>query len=281
MRFFQVSKQVFRYINDSPSNKGQKLYRFFLAFVWQVYKRTVGLPLISRLDNGASFILLPGSTNSTGNIYVRTYEAEYIYFLRKEVEPGGVFLDIGAHMGLYTLLLKDKFSAGFCFEPAEDNFSALRKNLALNELTEIFESIKMAVSDREGEANLQITGAYSGMNGLNSDAGTGNTAIVKTTSLDSFVKERKIKEKITLIKIDTEGHEEKVLRGARETLRNNPACLVLFENSGLHSFIRIFDELAFTVYGIKKDGTVSRKPEDLAGSYNLVAAGPHHPLQRK
>ncbi|MBB1284685.1 FkbM family methyltransferase [Flavisolibacter sp. BT320] len=281
MRFFRLTKQIFRYINESPSNKGQKLYRFFLAILWQVYKRTVGLPLVSKLDNGASFILLPNSTNSTGNIYVKTYEAEYIYFLRKQVERGGVLLDIGAHMGLYTLLLKDRFSAGYCFEPAGDNFRALRNNMALNELTNVFECINMAVSNMNGEASLEITGAYSGMNGLTDRTGSAATVTVKTTTVDSFVKERDIEEKITLIKIDTEGHEVNVLKGARETLRNNPATLVLFENSELPSIIRIFDELSFTVYGIRKDGTPSRRPVDLASSYNLVAVGPHHPLQKQ
>jgi hypothetical protein len=71
----KILKGIFKYIYSSPSNKGEKSYRVLLFFLWQIYKRVVGLPLISKLDNGMLFILYPESTNSTANIYVRTYEA--------------------------------------------------------------------------------------------------------------------------------------------------------------------------------------------------------------
>jgi FkbM family methyltransferase len=280
MPFFQTVKQIYRYISESPSNKGQKAYRVLLAIVWQFYKRVIGLPIISRLDNGASFILLPNSTNSTGNIYVKTYEAEYIYFLRKEVLEGGIFLDIGAHMGLYTLLLKDKFSGGFCFEPSGDNLQALRNNLAINNLQTKFRTIEKAVSDREGFAFLQIKGAYSGVNALEKEAENFKGQMVNTTSIDAFLYEQQIKDPIRLIKIDTEGHEMKVLEGARETLKANRECIVVFENSLDDTAISFFSNLSYKLFSIDKNGTLNDRPADFWKAYNLIAIGPGHPLTR-
>jgi FkbM family methyltransferase len=278
MSFFKLFRQVYRYITESPSNKGQKAWRIFLALLWQVYKRTVGLPIISKLDNGANFILLPNSINSTGNIYVKTYEAEYIYFLRKQVIEGGVLLDIGAHMGLYTLLLKDKFDAGFCFEPSEDNFKALRNNLTINDLQEKFKVFELAVSDTEGTAVFEIDGQYSGTNSIKTGTPLGNSFLVKTVTIDGFMKQNQINGHVGLVKVDTEGHEEQVLKGAKETLLANPECMVIFENSSGDPVIQLLRGLSFKIFMIDKNGNLSEREQDLLKAYNLIAVGPEHPL---
>lgn len=79
-------KKLYRlclYIVSSPSNKGQITKRFFYAFMWQLWKRTYGRPIIITLDNGNKFVLDSNSSNSTGVIYTKVYEAEYVYFLRE------------------------------------------------------------------------------------------------------------------------------------------------------------------------------------------------------
>ncbi|NTS43791.1 FkbM family methyltransferase [Flavisolibacter sp. BT320] len=279
MPFFKTVRQISRYINESPANRGQKLYRHFLALLWQVYKRTIGLPLISCLDNGALFILLPNSTNSTGNIYVKTYEAEYIYFLRQAIVEEGIILDIGAHMGLYTLLLKDKFKGGYCFEPSNDNRRALTHNLAINELQEKFWVCGNAVSSYDGEASLAIKGAYSGENTLTEN---GKESIrVNTVTIDSFLKQERKNEPVTLIKIDTEGHEKEILEGAKETLKQNRQCIVLFENSNASFARHFFSGLSYSLYAINKKGELTNEEDSFWKAYNLVAIGPDHPLVKK
>jgi FkbM family methyltransferase len=278
MQALKLVRQISKYVLESPSNKGQKVYRLFLALGWQLYKRAVGLPIISKLDNGAHFILLPNSTNSTGNIYVKTYEAEYIYFLRKEVIEGGVFLDIGAHMGLYTLLLKDKFKKGFCFEPAKDNYKALKNNLFINNLHENFIALDKAVSNVEGTSVFNVNGDFSGTNSLE-DAGAGSSGQeVETITIDSFIRKNGIQEKIQLIKIDTEGHEMQVLEGAKETLQNSPTCIVVIENYDTEIIIDFFNKLSYTVYALNKEGVISDEKEKVMRTYNLLAIGPLHPI---
>ena len=283
MNFIKSSKSIISYIRKSPSNKGQKFYRFSLAILWQCYKRIIGLPLISRLDNGAKFILEPHSTNSSGNIYVKTYEAEYIYFLRENILKGGVIIDIGAHMGLYTLLLKDLFESGYCFEPAPDNFKALAANLFINDFIEKFLPVKSAVSDKNETMHLKIEGTFSGVNFLVEDKELSfeNYQSVPVVSIDSFLSEKGEQKNIHFIKIDTEGNELKVLRGCLHTLKSNPKLIVLIENYSPMELVTLFSSINFKVFAIDKNGHILTDKNSILNSYNLLAVGMSHPLYEK
>lgn len=280
MGFSKSIKSIVGYIWQSPSNKGQKLYRLFLAAVWQIYKRLVGLPIISRLDNGYKFILEPNSTNSTGNIYVKTYEAEYIYFLRKHVVKGGLILDIGAHMGIYTLLLKDLFTGGYCFEPAKDNFVALKNNLFINGIIEEFIPLNAAVSETNSNQVFKIEGGFSGINYLieEDDGHNSQTEMVHAVSIDDFLNQKGNKEVINFIKIDTEGHELKVLRGSLDTIKKNPQLIILFENSAPSGLHQLFLSINFKVFSIDRNGTILSDENNILNAYNLFAIGIEHPL---
>lgn len=283
MKFINSVKSICRYIVQSPSNKGQKVYRFILAILWQCYKRTVRLPIISTLDNGAKFILEPASTNSTGNIYVKTYEAEYIYFLRKNILGNGLILDIGSHMGLYTLLLNNLFVGGFCFEPAKDTFNALKNNLFINDLIEKYIPVNSAVSDNNESSFLKVEGRFSGVNHLVELVGSNKDKanVVTTVSIDEFLLKNNITEKIHFLKIDTEGHELKVLKGCLQTLQNNRSVIVLFENSSLEELLQLFYSINFKVFSIDRKGHIYSDKTNTVNSYNLFAVGSEHPLFEK
>lgn len=263
---------------SSESNKGQYAYRFALAFLWQMYKRFVGLPIISKLDNGAQFILHPHSTNSAGNIYVKTYEAEYIYFLRKHLGHGGLILDVGAHMGLYTLLLNEKFDGGYCFEPAADTFKYLEKNIYLNDYAQKFKSINKAVSDRYTKARLIQDGQFSGTNKIETGPQVNPGEEMETVSIDVFLQEASERRQVSFIKIDTEGHEYNVLLGAKETLTNNAGCLVLLENSDTELVCNLFEQIGYKMFSIDKKGSIKTVPSDLKNAGNIFAVGPKHSL---
>jgi FkbM family methyltransferase len=262
---------IYKYIISSPSNKGQKIYRLILAFLWQIYKRIVGLPLISKLDNGKLFILYPQSTNSTANIYVRTYESEYIFFLRKFLPGKGIMLDIGSHMGIYSLLLADKFKTALCLEPAEDNFNALQNNLYLNRLSEFY-PIKAAASNINGLMNFLTKGAFSGINTI-TDMEEG--VKVQTFTIDYLIDHHKLDcSEITFVKIDTEGHEYNVLQGMSVLLSRNKSLLILTENSSYVEMKCLYEAYGFKMFAIDKRGNIITIDNVIANSYNYFAVGP-------
>jgi FkbM family methyltransferase len=157
----------------------------------------------------------------------------------------GVAIDIGANLGEWAVPLAKAVGQGgrvLCCEPNPSVAAALQSTLAINNLTQA-QVLPVAVSMADGNGCLAIDAADSGQSRL---ADTG--IAVRLHSLDSLVAEAAL-ERIDLIKIDVEGHEAAVLRGAADTLaRYRPA--LIFE-SGHESSIdreRIADLLTAQGY---------------------------------
>jgi len=148
-------------------------------------------------------------------------ENHYNFF---KVKPGMTVVDIGAHIGTFTLLASKR--AGnkgrvIAVEAELKNFDQLKKNLEINEIKNVI-PVNIALSDFNGQKDFYITKG-SGCHSFSANAGQEVINKIKTgvKSLDTLIKELNI-EKIDLIKIDTEGAELEILKGARETLIKNP-----------------------------------------------------------
>lgn len=183
------------------------------------YRATLGRRgVVSRLPGGESVRLLGEYRFVTWN------PAEYEAF-RASVRPGAVALDVGANVGAYSILLGRWVGPDgrvFAFEPSPETFDGLSRHLALNGLRGTVTPVAAAVSHSAGRATLS-GGGVSGANRL--DAGGAGPA-VDTVSIDGFC----AREGITpsFIKIDVEGAELDVLRGARDTIRRAGGGLALF-----------------------------------------------------
>jgi len=134
----------------------------------------------------------------------------------------GVFIDIGANLGKYTLLmakrLKNKGSV-VSIEPEAHTIEILKKNVEINNLRNVF-VVGKACSSKNGKSTLYLEGTkYSG--GLHSLKKYGhhvNKTIIETETLDSIISRLKVK-MVGLIKIDVEGSEKEVLIGAKKILK--------------------------------------------------------------
>lgn len=143
---------------------------------------------------------------------------EYAAF-REVVKPGATVFDVGANLGAYSLLFAQWVGpAGkvVAFEPAPAAVTGLRRLVALNDLRDRVEIVEAAVSRGVGTASFASQGS-SGANALVDAAPPGRGVIsVPTTSLDDFCQTHALRPDV--IKIDVEGEELEVLRGARRTL---------------------------------------------------------------
>jgi FkbM family methyltransferase len=262
-----------RYVWANPSNHGQRLKRSLLVIVWQIYKRTIGLPLILTLDNRFRFVVEPRSGNSTGVIYTRLYEPEYTLFLRDVFagRQGLVGVDVGAHVGLFSLQLAHFFRKMYCFEPAPDTFGLLQQNAAINSHGPLT-PIQLAISDTTGSVRFEITGRFSGTNRVVDGFLPSDDAVfVDATSLDAFFKEEGGFPDLAFLKIDTEGHEVSVLRGASEVIARSTWPVILVENAGAGPLRQLAGELSLEVFALVK-GRLVIEPEALETAYNLILA---------
>src|SRR5262249_51802588 len=145
------------------------------------------------------------------------------------VRPGDTVIDVGAHVGIYTLL----FSASvgptgnvIAFEPSPDNVAYLRKHLALNNAGNVT-IVNAAVAAQSGRARFAF-GADSSTGHVSNEG----TLEVVTIRLDDYITEARCRP--SLIKIDVEGAEVEVLEGLADTLRTAaPALLVATHSPAL------------------------------------------------
>jgi FkbM family methyltransferase len=147
---------------------------------------------------------------------------EYRAF-RESVRPGAIVFDVGANVGSYTLLFATwagPTGRVVAFEPAPASRAGLRRHLALNDLAGRVDVVAAAAASMVGLARFRTDGA-SGANALaprNTDP-TAATIEVETTTLDAFCEARRLRPDV--VKIDVEGAELDVLKGARQVLASD------------------------------------------------------------
>ena len=172
-------------------------------------------------------------SNDSCTKYIRRYgtlqknELPLIKFLIENVESNAVFFDIGANYGFYGTLVEEITDNAeiHCFEPPPDIITLLKKNLRKSNSN----AHQLAIGDYEGEASYNNTfrsGNSSLANIQSASEGINNTTKIKVhiSSLDTFCKTNSIP---TIIKIDVEGNELAVLRGAAQLLKKYRPILAI------------------------------------------------------
>ena len=209
-------------------------------------ERLRGLPLGSRLRRWgrtayhAAWMLQTGGrglscTLPSGELvrvlpehrYLSWNPAEYAAF-RGTVRSGSVALDVGANVGAYAVLLGQWVGASgrvYAFEPSPVAFRGLVRHIELNARDGVVTPVAAAVADRDGTGDLIVAGT-AGESRLAGGVERGRTLSVPTVTIDSFCAREGLQP--SFIKIDVEGAELAVLRGARETIRRGGDALALF-----------------------------------------------------
>jgi len=157
------------------------------------------------------------------------YEEETADFLASILPKAGVFLDLGANIGAISIPLIRKRSdiKVICVEAAPWIFNYLQKSLSRNEMREAIAINKVLFYTDDEEVNFYSPGDKFGKGSL-SPVFTDKLVKVKTIKVDSMVKNLELS-KIDVIKIDVEGYEYHVFKGALDLLGNSDAPDILFE----------------------------------------------------
>lgn len=142
--------------------------------------------------------------------WLGSYEWTMQKRMAKELKPGNVFYDVGANVGLYTLLAATLVASGrvYAMEPLAANVGYLRKHLELNGIQNV-EVLELAVSDQAGTAHFEAEETRA-MGRI----GTGGYVVVQTSTLDVLLQEGRVAPP-DFIKMDIEGAEFSALLGAR------------------------------------------------------------------
>ncbi len=148
-------------------------------------------------------------------------EPPQVRALTEFLEPGDTFIDVGSHIGYFSLLALQMVGPSgnvFAFEPNHQTFSVLVANAMLNRGGGgggggNFYTFNSAVGDQPGTATFNINPHDEGMSSLMFRAQGSAQVTVHVTSLDNVAAIAGLKN-IRMLKIDVEGFEENVIRGA-------------------------------------------------------------------
>jgi len=163
----------------------------------------------------------------------------------------GVFIDVGAHTGLYTItsLKANPKNNVVSFEPYFMNLSRLITNLRLNGLVKNVSSVLGAVSNFDGKSKFKITTerSYMSKGGRLSEEGQD----INVYKLDTLLF-KKFEQKINAIKVDTEGEDLNVLLGAENLIKEyKPKIIIEVREENKIDIVNFLKSNSYKIYNIK------------------------------
>jgi FkbM family methyltransferase len=160
-----------------------------------------------------------------------TFEKNVKTIFEQLVEPGMLVVDVGAHVGLYTLLaarLVGTRGKVYAFEPQPDIRVLLTRNVSINGYQNRCRICGHAVSNTAGKATFNLNTEDSSRSSLMVHTKNDAQITVETTTLDEFFS-REGWPSVHFIKMDIEGAEKYALEGMRELSARNPQLKLVME----------------------------------------------------
>lgn len=191
-------------------------------------KTTLKYPYIIHQDyvihnSDGKFLIQAKSWN---DYIISTYqETDFRSFFLK-IQEGKIFLDIGSHIGKWSILLSNKKDIhAYCFEPNPNTYKYLQENIILNHSEKKITALNYWVAEKSWEMEFYIhpQSAMSSLVKNREDRSTRSEDVVrvKIIDIDTFIQENHLYiPDIDLIKIDVEGYESNVIDGMKNLLEN-------------------------------------------------------------
>lgn len=191
--------------------------------------------------------------------------------LRHMVQPNAVIADIGANIGSFTVTMSrlEPSARILAFEPLPSTAELLRANIQRNQLVNV-EALQIAIAAAPGKVQFTDDLNCSARNHLVTvGAQQHSTPVVsvEVTSLDTFCEERRIAS-IDFAKVDTEGAETQVLRGAASMLQQRRIGAILMEvcqdhlrelGSSVHELVDVAGGYGYSFYEVQPDGCAGQQ----------------------
>lgn len=175
------------------------------------------------------FIIRRGSTDFQFINYA--YEKLIREYLRNEIVSFDVFIDVGACIGEYCVWLGQMGKECFAFEPVPKNYEALVKNLELNNILDKVNHFNLGLGASDEKLLFEVMGTVTGSSRANPNLKSGGV-YVPIKKLDDILNQNVISDDSrVIIKLDVEGMELDVLRGATNFLKRVSNLRLIYEHT--------------------------------------------------
>ena len=218
---------VLKYIYNHPFNAENKMGGILKFFKWQINCLLNPYPMLYTYTENARFIIKKGLAGATGNLYCGLMEYEDMAFLLHFLRSNDLFIDIGANVGAYTILASSEINAKtIAIEPVPSTYKNLMDNILINNIQEKVNALNIGLGSKNGK--LKFTKSFDSVNHVATENET-DTIEVDIDTLDTIL----LKEQCPiLLKIDVEGFETEVIKGADATLLNKSLKAIIIELNG-------------------------------------------------
>jgi FkbM family methyltransferase len=197
----------------------------------------------------------------------RTYEPHVVSLLQSVLTPASVVLDIGANIGVHTLVASTLAREGrvFAFEPSTHHLEYLARNVAANGATNVVIE-RVAVMDVPGVVVLSMPKTFQAGSFISSDQREGLVEEVPAITIDHWARGAGV-DSCDFVKIDIEGCEQLALAGAAESLRRwQPLLLVecnavtqrRFRSMSLGPLFAALRQISRDLYALRASGELER-----------------------
>lgn len=220
--------KVIKFIYNHPFNKGSRLDGIIRFLKWQLNCKLNSFPVIYQLTENSKIIVWKGLTGATGNIYCGLMEFNDMGFLLHFLQEDDLFVDIGANVGAYSILASaEKRAETISIEPIPSTYQYLCDNISINHLEKKVNCLNIGLGSKQEK--LFFTKSLDTTNHVAKKEDK-DVIEVKVESLDNLLLSNSSKP--SLLKIDVEGFESEVLKGAHNTLQNNSLKALIIELNG-------------------------------------------------
>ncbi|HUN36328.1 MAG TPA: FkbM family methyltransferase [Trebonia sp.] len=214
---FTVGARVVRYVWGHPANRGHQTRALLRAARYQAQARFLRRRAVARLGERSRLWVDPHRTAAAMVMYANPPDLPEMLVWRRALASGGLFIDVGANVGTYSIWAAELGAEVIAIEPAADTFSLLEENIALNGYS--VSAVRAAAGDHCGWA--RFTSGLDAGNSLSSDG----PAVTRLVTIDSLIGSRPV----AGMKVDVEGFEIDVLRGAARALAEHRIGLIQIE----------------------------------------------------
>lgn len=224
-----INFNTLKIIFNHPLAKRQKLSSFKKYLMYHVNFLFTPYPIIYSFISTSKLIIKKGMYGATGNMYLGLQEFAEMSFLLHFLTGSDLFIDIGANVGSYTILASGvKKAKTVAFEPIPATYENLQSNIAINQLSDLVYTHKLALGRTNGIA--KFTSNLDSTNHIISNSEDADNEIEVTIKpLDDLIHNQNP----ILMKIDVEGFEKEVLAGAQNTLKDGKLKAIIIELNGL------------------------------------------------
>ena len=213
-----------------PLNHHRKLAALADYFRWNIGKRLLGADYILPLADEVKIILSDRQNYATLAYTCRLWDFEEMMFMLHFLRPGDRFADIGANVGAYTVLASAVAGAhSVAFEPVPFTHDELVRNIRLNNIEHLADAHRICLGSEKG--TVRMTADRGGLNHVATEGDTGTFVDTEVMCLDEVLAGTSCQ----FIKMDAEGYEAEILKGARATMENSAlsGLIVELNDSGL------------------------------------------------